>query len=185
MITRARKGLTLLETTVALALASMAVSGLVRVTDAGLRGTVRTVDSADAVRSGLLAVEALRADATRMVVQQAGDLAIPTDGRGISMLVPASAPGNDPWAFAAVPVTFSLAPVATPGKAFELVRSGPDGVRHIRGCWLASLVVRRRPAGTLSPTRAFLEFCVSAVGSPAGGKACTMTFVVPLESQTI
>lgn len=177
---RYRGGVTLVEATFALALASLAVGTMVCLADAGSRGTTKTVESVDALRSGLLAVEALRRDTGRMVVQQNGDLAILDGGTGFSFLVPEQSSSTDPWSFKTVAITWTLVPAGKKG-AYQLVRRGPAGSAPVRGSWLTDLSVRYCAPGALGSVRPYLSISLTATGSPEARSRRTLSFIVPLD----
>lgn len=176
-----RSGMFFAEVMIAASLLAAAVSALLQVCGVGLAGSTRTTDNADAVRSALIAIEAIKSDTGRMVVQEDEDLSVAPDGRGFKLLVPARVAEKDPWGFDAVAVRWSLEPVPnTTERLYHLVRTAGGVARALPGCTLRDLKVRELESGTLG-SGSFLDITVTAVGGPNSPTAVTLSFLAPLK----
>lgn len=176
-----RSGLFLAEILVAAGLLTAAVSAMMSVASAGIGGTQRTVDNSDAVRSAMLALEAIRADTRSMVVQEARDVAILGGGKGLRVLVPARTVDGDPWSFDGQVVKWELAPVNGSPGVYALMRTAGGEQRALPGCWLRDLRVKLLAPGTLGTGR-YLDVSVTAVGAPGAADAVTLSFLAPVRA---
>lgn len=180
---RDRRGLFFAEVMIAAGLLAAAISALLQVCGVGLASSTRTTDDTDAVRSALIAIEAIKNDTGRMVVQEDEDLVVAPDGRGFRLLVPARAAESDPWGFDGVGVQWSLQPVPnTTERLYQLVRTAGGVARALPGCWLRDLKVRELETGTLG-RGTFLDITVSAVGAPGSAHAVSLSFLAPLKME--
>jgi len=175
-----RRGIFLAEVLIAAGLSTLAVTALINLFGSGAHSTFTSVDSADAVRSASLAIEALRQDTRRLVFQRPEDLGIYDGGRRLWLLTPGEPSEDDPWNFPAEGVTWRLVPVVRHAGCYQLERQAPDGsTRIVQGCWLSNLQVRFVPAGQLAEG-AFLDITVEGLPGPGGGNPCTLSFLAPV-----
>ena len=176
-MTRSRKGFTIAEISIYAGLAIVALSILVVLQRDARRSAARTESAVDAMRSAVLATEALRADLRRMVYQQPADVRIGAGGRRVTLLCAAPLT-EDLWRYHADPVSFELVAGSTPGT-FQLVRRGGGRADRVPGVTLASFSVRRIAGGSADP-RVYLEVVVVGAAADSPADVFTSTFTVPL-----
>ena len=167
-----RRAFTLAETVVAAALCAMLVSIVVTLYLGAARGTHATLEATDALRSALIASEAIRRDVGEMLFQlPARDLVIGPDHKSLAIRVAGSLP-EDYYKADYVGLLFRLQPI-TGSSQYHLLRDHEGKSEPVAGCLLSDLQFQFIAAEEPSPLRAFLQ--VTLVGSGSGG-ATTYTY---------
>jgi hypothetical protein len=156
------------------------------------RAVTLTMAHEDALRSAHMALEAIRVDVSRLLVQNPReDLAIlpgpdGRPGRGLCVRVPADARSGDPWRTDLVPVSFALEPIGGGrggGRSHHLSRTDAGGrTERIRGCVIRDLIVRYVTPDSLETgqSRAFIEVSVIGLDSPGGSTAHAASVLIPM-----
>jgi type II secretory pathway pseudopilin PulG len=174
------RGVTLVEAIVGLAVVFLVLSMTWALYMGAGGGTRRAIEASDALRSVLLASEAIRRDAGEMIFQADRDLGLLDGGRRLVMLVPATLRA-DLWGGRSEPVEYFIrkAPRAAAGA---LVRKTPSQERTVGGCLLADMMVTYIPAGALAPLSAYLEVTLTGAATPgaSAGATYTASFLLPL-----
>ena len=99
-------------------------------------------ESADAVRSVLIAAEYLRRDMLGDAARGRGaDIALIDGGKGLSLRIPEQM-GADPWETRYVPVTYRLQPYPGRGHCYRLVREQAGSRITLAACSLSDLEFR-------------------------------------------
>lgn len=169
-----RAGQSFVELAVAGGLLALLIGALVGLHFGSARSSRATVESAEAVRSALVALERIRADVRRTYYADAGrDVAVLDGGCGLSVRTVRPVPG-DPWRTVNVPVTYRLEPMPG-GSASRLVRD-ENGVRAtVGGVVLSALSVQFRSA----PHPALDITAVGTSGTPEG-RAVSVSERIPV-----
>jgi hypothetical protein len=142
-----RRAATLVEVSVAALLACL-VAGMISGLFASAQGSShRSVESSDAVRSALIAMESIRSDVGRLTLESAGrDIAVLDGGRGLSLHV-ARPLGDDLWRVDTDAVTYRLDAVDASRRAHRLVRQDSTGRWPLAACLLGDMLVTMVSAG--------------------------------------
>ena len=181
-----KRGFTLIETLIFAGLLTLFLTGAGLVARQAMRAMRQSTEHAGAVRSALLAVETIHADAERMLYQcPSRDLAIHRDGQGVSLRVPVDSGAPDLWSGAFTPVSYAL--VRCPGTpAYRLERGAGDPAHAapVGGCVLRDLKIALVDGGTPENPRAgCLTITASGVDEPSSAHVETLSVLVPLPVQ--
>ena len=175
-----RRGTTLIEALVASLLAMLLLAMVGELCRAAQQGSAAASESADALRSAQLALEAIRTDLLHMFYQEPDrDLDVLDSGRGLMLNLVTPVTG-DPWQVDTAAVYWTIDAIPGTSRVFALVRDDGKTRRTLSGCLLADLVVRgvARSGDSKSPTH--LEILAIGAGSLDARRTHTATILVPL-----
>jgi len=157
------------------------------------KSTRGSVEYSDAIRSVMIASEAIRRDVSQMLFQRVGrDLAIFDDYRALSVRVPSSTlaevdDGSDLWRAEHTPVTYTLEPVQnSKSNAKILIRKETENNREdrLRSCLLQDMFVQYFPpssaAESISPLQGYLDIAVIGLASKDSSVKYTTSLLIPL-----
>jgi hypothetical protein len=182
---RRARGLTVVE----LMLAAMVMALVVGLTYTlyvnGAARSERTAESADALKSVLIAAEHLRSDLSRAVVEEPeNDLAVGEDGRSFVLRLTRAVDG-DPWTLLRDPVAYYLEKL--PGTTMHrLVREEAGRApERVLGSLLADMTARILWPDERNPLGVYLEVTLVGAGSPAATERHRSTVLIPLHALQI
>ena len=174
-----RCGFTLVEALVGASVFLLAISMIYTFFLGATNSTGKSVEASDALRSVLIATEALRHDAGRLVFQRRTDLVLTNQNRGLSTLVP-EAFGTDLWNNQTSPVTYSLEPVEGASEVFRLIRKDSAGSHALGGCLLKDLLITYVAPKDISKLQAYLQVTMIGLGSTSAKATYTGSALLPL-----
>jgi type II secretory pathway pseudopilin PulG len=171
---------TVAEAIVATAIFSMLVAIALSLYAGGASGSARSMEASDALRSTLVAAEAIRRDVGEMLYQiRDRDVVISPDHRSLTIRVPASLP-DDFWNADFEGIVLRLERVEGTSNTFQLVRHSRTGAQVISGCLLEDVQFEFIPAGGLSTLQAFLEVTLVGLSSEKTATRYTYSMFLPI-----
>jgi prepilin-type N-terminal cleavage/methylation domain-containing protein len=170
-----RRGFTVAECVVALALAGVIAGLLQQLCTFSTHSSNLTVAVEDAHRSMLVAAESIGADLRRALVDsKKPDLQIGDDGRTISFSMAATFFTN--WEAPRNIICYALSERS--GSRKRLVRTDGNGSRILRGCWLRDIHFRLCPPFPSGPWRQGVLLTLVAPVTERDSR--TMTVEIPV-----
>lgn len=181
-----RKAFTIVEIMISVAIFAMVIILVYAFYVGGATSTSKSVDHSDAIRSAVIACEAIRRDLARALYQEpTRDLGIFNNGRGVSVRIPSEPlDENNLWQALHSPVTYTLKDIPGSKGAKYLIRKddkeGGGSERQLKGCYLRDILVQYIPQGKISPLQAYLEVTMIGMGNPKNDVTYTTSMLIPM-----